>query len=761
MISSLKNTDINNLFDNYNDKNNLEKLIKNKEEIQQEMEINLNEKNKLENVLLENEEKLQNENINNINNKKIENDINDFLNEIQLQEINQMKEKNEYKEMKKEQNDIQKTIDTINNEINTLQSKKYDSIPNKKQNIKKEKELVEITNDKVNNIEVKLKKCNENITIITENLNKNIELIGTMKENFKIKKKSQKEVNTLLDSYKFSVTEMNNKQKEYLNEMKENNNNVILLNRMNNDTNNEIIKLKERINVLQYELQNIYNRNDLEIISLKEDIDTKNNIIDIYSKKVHENELKYIENIDNEKKLKEYQINKNNELKEKINDLEIERKNKQLYIRTQEGELINNKKDIEKLNSSISKLENIINSDNTKILSIQKELNIEMEIKIKLENQLKTYKSNYDSIIEKNKSIENKMNEIILSKNKDLGMINEKEQDIKNLKININQLQENLRNKTNILNNIDSDIAKLKSTLNDYQQENNVLKENIKKKNENIRNLNETIKNNIKDIESKNETIESLKDKNVEIQKQINKHKDNLNIVIHNGQQLFNDISLKTNDYLFQFENYINNRLPEIENEYTDELNTFTKICKTTIDLKTNDMINELEQHFDENSNILQNNYEISIKKIEEKSKNLELLEIELNNKIKQYEMYDTCNVDKTKIINEYNDFINKKKMELINFKQNISDIELINKKFRTLDSNTSLRSIIEKSNNLDKLKVRVDDIMDRQIKHLEKMYQNSNVNLDDKIVNMESNIFKLTFAFIVQICMVLFIWIF
>ena len=59
--------------------------------------------------------------------------------------------------------------------------------------------------------------------------------------------------------------------------------------------------------------------------------------------------------------------------------------------------------------------------------------------------------------------------------------------------------------------------------------------------------------------------------------------------------------------------------------------------------------------------------------------------------------------------------------MELVTFKQNIGDIETINKKYRLLDSNTSLRSIIEKSNNIDKLKTRVDDILNRQVKHLEK----------------------------------------
>ena len=188
---------------------------------------------------------------------------------------------------------------------------------------------------------------------------------------------------------------------------------------------------------------------------------------------------------------------------------------------------------------------------------------------------------------------------------------------------------------------------------------------------------------------------------------------------------------------------------------------TIKDICKTYIDIKTNDLITEIEENFNENRNDLENSYERSVKTIEEKCKNLDLLEIELKNKIKQYEMYDLCNIDKTKVINEYNDFINNKKMELVTFKQNIGDIEIINKKYRLLDSNTSLRSIIEKSNNLDKLKTRVDDILNRQVKHLEKIYTNSNVSLEDKLVSLESNIFKIAFAFITQLCVIFMMWLF
>ena len=63
--------------------------------------------------------------------------------------------------------------------------------------------------------------------------------------------------------------------------------------------------------------------------------------------------------------------------------------------------------------------------------------------------------------------------------------------------------------------------------------------------------------------------------------------------------------------------------------------------------------------------------------------------------------------------------------------------------------------------NNIDKLKTRVDDILNRQVKHLEKMYTNANVSLEDKLMSMENNIFKLTFAFITQLCVIFFMWLF
>ena len=175
---------------------------------------------------------------------------------------------------------------------------------------------------------------------------------------------------------------------------------------------------------------------------------------------------------------------------------------------------------------------------------------------MKMNNQLQKYKEDYLNITKKNKEIEDKCNEIMISKSKDLEIIEEKEKQINNLKTQKpNILQDNLKQKTNILNNINSDIAKLNSSLQDYIQENNILKEDIKNKNDKINLLNKNIKENIKEIESKNLAIKNIEEKNIQIQKDINQNKDNLNMVIHNGQQLFNDVSLKSNDYFFQIEN--------------------------------------------------------------------------------------------------------------------------------------------------------------------------------------------------------------
>ena len=38
-------------------------------------------------------------------------------------------------------------------------------------------------------------------------------------------------------------------------------------------------------------------------------------------------------------------------------------------------------------------------------------------------------------------------------------------------------------------------------------------------------------------------------------------------------------------------------------------------------------------------------------------------------------------------------------------------------------------------------------------------MYTNANVSLEDKLMSMENNIFKLTFAFITQLCVIFFMW--
>ena len=76
-------------------------------------------------------------------------------------------------------------------------------------------------------------------------------------------------MNKILNNYKESLLDLNKSQREYLNEIKENNSNIIKINKLNNDTNNEILRLKERINILQHELQTIYKKKKIDELKKK------------------------------------------------------------------------------------------------------------------------------------------------------------------------------------------------------------------------------------------------------------------------------------------------------------------------------------------------------------------------------------------------------------------------------------------------------------------------------------------------------------
>ena len=97
---SIEKKDIDNLFQNFKEKNNINDLIENKNKNKNKiLEINL-EKDELEKLLYENEKMLENDTKNKINNENIENKINDLENEIKIKNLEKIKENKEINEIK-------------------------------------------------------------------------------------------------------------------------------------------------------------------------------------------------------------------------------------------------------------------------------------------------------------------------------------------------------------------------------------------------------------------------------------------------------------------------------------------------------------------------------------------------------------------------------------------------------------------------------------------------------------------------------------
>ena len=137
------------------------------------------------------------------------------------------------------------------------------------------------------------------------------------------------------------------------------------------------------------------------------------------------------------------------------------------------------------------------------------------------------------------------------------------------------------------------------------------------------------------------------------------------------------------------------------------------------------------------------------------------MMELQLGNKIKSYEMYDICNVEKNNIINDSFNFVNEKRKQLVAFKTNIQEIERINSKLNNLELNNYLIQISEKCSNIDKFKAKVDSLVNNQNKILKGFFGSSEIKLYDKIQTLENNVFKLIVVLFVQFIGLVLMWIF
>ena len=175
------------------------------------------------------------------------------------------------------------------------------------------------------------------------------------------------ELVSVININKSELSQIQKDQEDHLIMIKNVDSNIKKINNKEVSENKTLTKLKSSLKKAKDELSAIYKHTDEEIIEMKNDIESKREIINIYSKRLHENELKYIKNIEEEKSRKHELADKLSKLHNTLKDLTHQKENKEEFIKTQSEELNRKRMRIQSLKTEID-------LSNARVSELQKEI---------------------------------------------------------------------------------------------------------------------------------------------------------------------------------------------------------------------------------------------------------------------------------------------------------------------------------------------------------------------------------------------------
>ena len=620
------------------------------------------------------------------------------------------------------ENKLKETKDIYQQNLEKLNKKQTELNNN---NIPEEKE---ITNSK-NNIPFSSVKNNffnkQNISESEDNTDK---LKKDVQENrYKIEQ-LENEIMTAKDMEltRLIYTVLENKGQNSQNQDIENSQSNIDKNYMYNRISSQLSDLL-KINRLSNENQskinsNSNNSNNEETISIKKDLEQKNNEISNLNEKIKDLET----NLKTEKnKIKELS-NTNKNLKEEIEKLNIK-------VSELTNENINNQQqilDLSNLNNILKIRVNSVHSGNFKLNAFRSE-----EHNQELEKQIQQLEQKNNDLQEKINSL-SKASEInenmvkLIEEKQNLSKENLKlvaeNLDLKNelliLKLQINENDENENENENdimsgnekYLINIESNIVKelekkLEDTKKDYEKkleelkmkENKYKLNNEKNKSENEENTDSIDTNNLdelkKDTEDKKIKIEELENeiksiKNTEVTKMLNKYVlDNYNNAKNMEENNNNDIGMEEQIKLMQMDSSImakEDNFAKIIDKLKEEINEKNKKIEELTEENTNlknmntkkeEDENELNINIDTNTNKKEKENEIDLEKYKKlKNQVIELKEINSSDKMQIKALKEEIKELKEKIkkletfsgqLNNFNEFIQLLQSALLNYK--------------------------------------------------------------------------------------------
>ena len=266
-------------------------------------------------------------------------------------------------------------------------------------------------------------------------------------------------------------------------------------------------------------------------------------------------------------------------------------------------------------------------------------------------------------------------------------------------------------------------------------------------------------------VREKNARLAELEARVREKNAEIDAHKYSLELTVNKGEHLFNQITLRMDDYYSVLDSFVDTQLPLIEERYTRELDAFDSVCRASIDMKSSQILQGLGERESDAFEKLQRAYEDRIGEMQGKCSRLELMEIQLKDAIQKYEMFDMMNVDKNKVIQEGMDFVNEKRHALLLFRKNVADLEEVNARLKSLGGaqqmNRSLHDIVRKVGETEKYQEKVSSTLERHRKNIERFYGHSEISFLDRLDLIENNIYKIAGVIFAQFAALVFMWLF
>ena len=629
--------------------------------------------------------------IRNLNNNSFENIPNCQIKNIKIRKSNKKKKVYKIKIMTNEEKTINYNSYNINKNkkkdkliINDSQencSENYEENIKLKEEEKNENEDYKLKENELINLNMKLQKQNNSLE---ESINNYEEINNKLREKENIINDYENNFLKLKDE----LREKDDKLKDYLNikkELENKENEIININKKLEDNQNYINELENKDREKENQIKKLKDLNNNEDFKKLEDLLNKSNIENKRIKQINLKRKKKISNL--EKELKEkYKINdelnnQNNELKNKIKELEIKTDDENNQYKNKIEELKENDRIKEERIKELENEKNIIMNDSNKIAeksnseiqrnkdeinALSKENNILNQKYVQIEKELKDvknenekYKLNENELIKSNKKLQKKINDLEKSINNYVKINNKlrgKENIINEYKNKYLNIQ---KNKENEIINLNKKLKECEDYINELEnkyreKENEIIKlENLNKKYQNKEDLLNKSKEESKGIKQINLKMK----KELEEQYKINSQLKGKIKEIENGK----------NDIMNEIINDSENKISQMKKQYDSEIQEYK------------DEINKLKER---KKNLTNNNEQIYDKKrreLDERENMIKMKENEINNKISFLE-------DKENLIEKENKEIEIKKSQLGNLEKEIEKNKRMIKNSKKID---------------------------------------------------------------------------